>query len=55
MITLIYAAYAIGVVSASSSPGTSRDWHGRRRMLLPAIALSIVSALVFLSGATSPG
>jgi MFS family permease len=54
-ITLIYAAYAIGVVTALLFLGHVSDWHGRRRVLLPAIGLSIVSALIFLVWRDLPG
>src|SRR4051794_29172068 len=48
IITIIYAAYAVGVIAALLLAGHVSDWHGRRRVLLPAVATSIVSALVFL-------
>jgi MFS family permease len=54
-ITLIYGAYAIGVVAALLLAGHVSDWHGRRRVLLPAIATSVVSAIVFLVWRDVPG
>lgn len=54
-ITIIYAAYAIGVIAALLLAGHLSDWHGRRRVLLPAIATSIVSAVVFLLWRDLPG
>jgi len=54
-ITLIYGAYAIGVVAALLLAGHVSDWHGRRRVLLPAVALSIVSTIVFLAWRDVPG
>lgn len=48
MVTIIYGAYAIGVVTALLTAGHVSDWHGRRRVLMPAIALSLVSAVLFL-------
>jgi MFS family permease len=54
-ITIIYAAYAIGVIAALLLAGHLSDWHGRRRVLLPAIATSIVSAIVFLVWRDLPG
>jgi MFS family permease len=54
-ITLIYGAYAIGVVAALLLAGHVSDWHGRRRVLLPAVAVSIVSAIVFLTSRDAPG
>ncbi len=47
-ITLVYAAYAVGVVGSLFLAGHISDWHGRRRVLLPALATAILSALVFL-------
>lgn len=55
VITLIYAAYAVGVVSSLIFAGHISDWHGRRRVLLPAIAITLVSALVFLAWRDLPG
>lgn len=54
-ITLIYGAYAIGVVAALLLAGHVSDWHGRRRVLLPAVAISIASAVVFLAWRDVPG
>lgn len=54
-ITLIYGAYAIGVVAALLLAGHVSDWHGRRRILLPAVATSIASAAVFLLWRDVPG
>src|SRR4051812_25544692 len=54
-LTIIYGAYAIGVVAALLLAGHVSDWHGRRRVLLPAIATSIVSALVFLAWRDTAG
>lgn len=54
-VTLIYGAYAIGVVTALLLAGHVSDWHGRRRVLLPAVAISILSAIVFLLWRDVPG
>jgi MFS family permease len=54
-ITLIYAAYAVGVVAALLLAGHVSDWHGRRRVLLPAVAVSVVSAVLFLTWRDLPG
>jgi hypothetical protein len=48
MVTIIYAAYAVGVVAALLLAGHVSDWYGRRRVLLPATAISIASGIVFL-------
>ncbi|WP_272474411.1 MFS transporter [Baekduia alba] len=55
VVTIIYAAYAVGVIAALLLAGHVSDWHGRRRVLLPAIATAIVSALVFLAWRDLPG
>jgi MFS family permease len=55
ILTIIYAAYAVGVIAALLLAGHVSDWHGRRRVLLPAIATSIVSAIVFLLWRDLPG
>lgn len=47
-ITLIYATYATGVIAGLLLFGRLSDEIGRRRTLLPALALSAASAAVFL-------
>src|SRR5690349_4956164 len=54
-ITLIYAAYAVGVVGALFLAGHLSDWHGRRRIMLPAILASVISAIGFLVWRDLPG
>src|SRR3954462_1810030 len=48
LITVIFAAYAVGVIIALFFAGHVSDWLGRRRVLVPAVVTSIVSAIVFL-------
>jgi MFS family permease len=48
MVTVIFAVYAIGVITALLLFGGLSDEIGRRRMLLPGLALSALSAVVFL-------
>lgn len=48
VITLIFAAYGIGVMVGLYFAGHLSDVHGRRRMLAVAIGLTIVSAAIFL-------
>ena len=48
MITVIFGAYALGVAVSLFVVGHVSDWHGRRRVLIPALLLSIASAFVFL-------
>jgi MFS family permease len=54
-VTVIYAAYAIGVIGALFLAGHLSDWYGRRRLLFPAAGLTIVSAIVFLTWKGLPG
>jgi MFS family permease len=48
MITVIFATYAVGVIAALLLFGRLSDEIGRRRTLLPGLALSALSAIVFL-------
>jgi MFS family permease len=49
-LTLIYAAYVLGNLTALLFGGRSSDQMGRRRAMLPALGLAIAGALVFLFG-----
>ena len=55
VITVIFAAYAVGVVVALFFAGHVSDWVGRRRALVPAVVLSMMSAVVFLVWREVPG
>jgi MFS family permease len=55
IVTIIYAAYAVGVIAALLFAGHVSDSRGRRRVLLPAVATSILSAAVFLLWRDLPG
>ncbi len=48
MITVIFATYAAGVIAALLLFGALSDEIGRRRVLLPGLALSALSAVAFL-------
>lgn len=48
-ITLIFAVYAVGVVASLFLVGHLSDAHGRRRWMVPAIVMTIASAIVFLT------
>lgn len=50
-VTVVFAAYAVGVIAALLLLGTASDVLGRRRVMLLAIAVSALSTLVFV---TSP-
>jgi MFS family permease len=54
-LTLIFAAYAVGVALALLLAGHLSDWAGRRRMLAVAITVNVVSGVLFLTWPTVPG
>jgi len=54
-LTVIFAAYAIGVIGALAFAGHLSDWHGCRRLLIPAAAFTVASAIVFLTWTSVPG
>jgi MFS family permease len=49
MVTVIFAAYAAGVIASLVLFGRLSDQIGRRRMLLPGLVLSALSAVCFLT------
>jgi predicted MFS family arabinose efflux permease len=53
--TVTFAVYAVGVIGALLLGGHLSDWYGRRRLLLPALGLSVVSAIVFVVWKSLPG
>ena len=50
MTTVIFATYAVGVIAALIGVGQFSDTIGRRPMLFAGVALSLVSAVLFLIG-----
>lgn len=50
-VTLVYAAYAVGVLAALIAFGNVSDAIGRRRVLLPGLTAAVLSAIVFLTAA----
>jgi MFS family permease len=54
-VTLVYAVYALGVVGSLLLVGHVSDWYGRRVVLLPAIAVAIAAAVLFLVWRSLPG
>jgi len=54
-ITVIFAAYAVGVMISLYLFGHVSDWVGRRRVLLVAVLLSALSALMFVFWTEVPG
>jgi MFS family permease len=55
MITVAFAVYAVGVIVALLFAGHLSDLYGRRRLLLPAVGVSVLSAIVFLASKSLPG
>ena len=55
MVTVAFAVYAVGVIVALLFAGHLSDLYGRRRLLLPAVCISVVSAIVFLASKSLPG
>src|SRR3954452_13132549 len=55
LVTVIFTAYAVGVILALFLAGHVSDWLGRRRPLVPAVLTSVVSAVVFLLWRDLPG
>jgi MFS family permease len=47
-VTIAFAAYALAVALSLFLAGHLSDWHGRRRVLMPALALEILASVVFL-------
>jgi hypothetical protein len=55
LITVIFAAYGIGVMASLYFAGHISDWLGRRRIILIAVVVEIVAAVVFLAWPEVPG
>jgi predicted MFS family arabinose efflux permease len=47
-VTVVFAAYAVGVVASLFLAGHLSDWMGRRRILLPALGLEMLAAVLFV-------
>jgi hypothetical protein len=54
-ITLIFGAYSVGTAVSLFLAGHVSDWYGRKVTLVPGIALSVLSAIVFLVWRSLPG
>ena len=55
MVTLIYAAYAVGILGSLFLVSHRSDVHGRRVHLMAAVAIAIISTLVFIVWPSLPG
>jgi MFS family permease len=54
-VTIVFAVYALAVALSLFLVGHLSDGHGRRRVLMPALALEIVAAIVFVVWSSLPG
>jgi MFS family permease len=55
MVTVVFAVYALAVALSLFLAGHISDWYGRRRVLMPAIALEIVAGVIFVVWPSLPG
>jgi MFS family permease len=55
LVTVIFAAYAVGVMASLFLAGHISDWLGRRRMVATALGVNILSGIVFLAWPAVPG
>jgi MFS family permease len=54
-VTIVFAVYAVGVVTSLLLAGHVSDWVGRRKVLLPALAIEMLAAVLFLVWPALPG
>jgi MFS family permease len=54
-VTVVFAVYAVGVVTSLLLAGHVSDWVGRKRILIPALATEALSAALFLVWPALPG
>ena len=55
VVTVVFAIYAVGVIASLLLAGHVSDWVGRRRVLVPALAIEVFAAVVFLVWPALPG
>lgn len=55
VVTVVFAVYAVGVITSLLLAGHVSDWVGRRRVLIPALAIEVLAAVIFLVWAALPG
>lgn len=55
VVTVVFAVYAVGVIASLLLAGHVSDWMGRRRVLVPALAIEVLAAVLFLVWPALPG
>jgi MFS family permease len=55
LVTVIFAAYAVGVAASLYLMGHVSDWLGRRRIILISLVIEVVSGVLFLVWPDVPG
>ncbi|MBU2670546.1 MFS transporter [Actinoplanes bogorensis] len=55
VVTVVFAVYAVGVITSLLLAGHISDWTGRRRVLYAALGLEILAGVVFLTWTALPG
>jgi Major Facilitator Superfamily len=55
MITVVFVAYAVGVIASLYFVGHISDWVGRRRMIIAATLTEALAAVLFLTWPEVPG
>ena len=55
VVTVVFAVYAVGVITSLLFGGRVSDSVGRRRVLAPALAIEVVAAVLFLVWPALPG
>jgi hypothetical protein len=54
-LTVVYAVYAVGIVSSLLLGGHVSDIYGRRAVLIPSLLVAAVASVVFLAWTSLPG
>lgn len=54
IVTVVFAVYAVGVVISLLLAGHVSDWVGRKKILLPALALELIAAVLFVLSPSLP-
>lgn len=55
VVTVVFAVYAVSVIASLLLAGHVSDWLGRRRVMVPALAVEMLAAVLFLAWPALPG